>query len=96
MGYVGMSMATLLAKYHKVIAVDVDPKKVQLINDSISPIKDEYIENYLMNEKLDLTAIVDGRRYYNDADFIIISVPTNYDDYLHCFYTLCTTFKKNC
>ena len=92
MGYVGMSMATLLAKYHKVIAVDVDPKKVQLINDSISPIKDEYIENYLMNEKLDLTAIVDGRRYYNDADFIIISVPTNYDDYLHCFD--CTIVKE--
>ena len=85
MGYVGLSMATLLAKNNKVIAVDVDPLKVELINNSRSPIKDPDIERYFELEKLNLIAVSDGSNYYRNADYIIIAVPTHYDDTRNSF-----------
>ena len=78
-GYVGLSIATLLAQHHEVIAVDVIPEKVEKINKKISPIQDEYIEKYLADKPLKLTATLDGRKAYADADFVVIAAPTNYD-----------------
>jgi len=79
MGYVGLSLATLLAQNHKVFAVDVAPEKIRLINDRISPIQDEYIEKYLAEKQLDLTATLDAAGAYRQADFVVVAVPTNYD-----------------
>lgn len=78
-GYVGMSIATLLAQHHQVTAVDVVPEKVELINQRKSPIQDEYIEKYLAEKPLNLTATLDGEAAYRDADFVVIAAPTNYD-----------------
>lgn len=78
-GYVGLSIATLLAQNHHVIAVDIIPEKVEMINNRKSPIQDEYIEKYLDEKELDLTATLDGSSAYKDADFVIIAAPTNYD-----------------
>ena len=76
-GYVGLSIATLLAQHHKVYAVDVVPSKVELINKRKSPIQDEYIEKYLSEKELDLTAALDAEMAYSAADFIVIAAPTN-------------------
>ncbi len=78
-GYVGLSVATLLAQNHKVFAVDIVAEKVELINQRKSPIKDDYIEEYLANRKLNLTATLDARMAYEQADFVVIAAPTNYD-----------------
>ena len=78
-GYVGLSIATLLAQHNHVTAVDVIPEKVDLINRRISPIQDDYIEKYLAEKQLDLTATLDGESTYKDADFVVIAAPTNYD-----------------
>lgn len=78
-GYVGLSIATLLAQHHPVTAVDIIPEKVALINDKKSPIQDEYIEKYLAEKELDLTATLDAKDAYADADFVVIAAPTNYD-----------------
>ena len=78
-GYVGMSIATLLAQKNHVTAVDVIPEKVEKINKKISPIQDEYIEKYLAEKELDLTATLDGKVAYKDADYVVIAAPTNYD-----------------
>lgn len=78
-GYVGLSIATLLAQKHKVTAVDVILEKVEKINNRISPIQDEYIEKYFAEKELSLTATLDGAAAYKDADFIVIAAPTNYD-----------------
>ena len=86
-GYVGLSIATLLAQHNRVIAVDVVPEKVDLINSRKSPIQDEYIEKYLAEKKLDLTATLDGAKAYADADFVIIAAPTNYDPVKNYFDT---------
>ena len=86
-GYVGMSIATLLAQYNHVSAVDVIPEKVEKINNKISPIQDEYIEKYLAEKQLDLIATLDGRKAYSDADFVVIAAPTNYDPKKNYFDT---------
>lgn len=86
-GYVGMSIATLLAQYHQVIAVDVIPEKVEKINHRVSPIQDEYIEKYLAEKPLNLTATLDGATAYRDADFVVIAAPTNYDPVKNYFDT---------
>lgn len=86
-GYVGLSLAVLLARFHKVVAVDVIPEKVEKINRKESPIQDEYIEKYLIGEKLDLTATLDGRAAYAGADYVIIAAPTNYDPKKNFFDT---------
>ncbi len=86
-GYVGLSIATLLAQHHTVTAVDVIPEKVDLINNKKSPIQDEYIEKYLAEKELDLTATLDGRAAYKDADFVVIAAPTNYDSEKNYFDT---------
>jgi UDPglucose 6-dehydrogenase len=86
-GYVGMSIATLLAQHNKVMAVDVIPEKVDKINHRISPIQDEYIEKYLAEKELDLTATLDGASAYRDADFVVIAAPTNYDPQRNFFDT---------
>lgn len=86
-GYVGLSIATLLAQHHHVVAVDIDPEKVERINNRISPIQDEYIEMYLAEKPLDLTATLDGRSAYKDVDFVIIAAPTNYDSVKNYFDT---------
>ncbi|MEG2719668.1 MAG: 3-hydroxyacyl-CoA dehydrogenase NAD-binding domain-containing protein, partial [Clostridia bacterium] len=78
-GYVGLSIATLLSQHHHVTAVDIIPEKVSLINARKSPIQDEYIEKYLSEKQLDLTATLDGEAAYRDADFVVIAAPTNYD-----------------
>ena len=78
-GYVGLSIATLLAQHHKVTAVDVVPEKVEKLNRRISPIQDEYIERYLAEKPLQLTATLDGRQAYAEADFVVVAAPTNYD-----------------
>ena len=78
-GYVGLSLAVLLAQHNKVKAVDIIPEKVELINSKKSPIQDEYIEKYLDEKELDLTATLDGESAYKDADFVVIAAPTNYD-----------------
>ena len=86
-GYVGLSLATLLAQHNRVTAVDVIPEKVDLINRRRSPIQDEYIEKYLAEKPLDLTATLDGRKAYSDAEFVIIAAPTNYDPVRNYFDT---------
>lgn len=86
-GYVGLSIATLLAQHHKVTAVDVIPEKVEKINNRISPIQDEYIEKYLAEKELNLTATLDGKAAYKDADFVVIAAPTNYDPVKNYFDT---------
>lgn len=86
-GYVGMSIATLLAQHHQVIAVDVIPEKVKLINQRKSPIQDEYIEKYLAGKSLNLTATLDGATAYRDVDFVVIAAPTNYDPVKNYFDT---------
>ncbi len=86
-GYVGLSIATLLAQHHTVTAVDVIPDKVDKINRRISPIQDEYIEKFLSEKELDLTATLDGRAAYRDADFVVIAAPTNYDSKKNFFDT---------
>lgn len=86
-GYVGLSIATLLAQHHEVKAVDVVPEKVEKLNSRISPIQDEYIEKYLAEEPLNLTATLDGREAYRDADFVVIAAPTNYDPVRNYFDT---------
>lgn len=86
-GYVGLSIATLLSQHHQVTAVDVIPEKVEKLNHRISPIQDEYIEKYLAEKKLNLTATLDGRAAYADADFVVIAVPTNYDPIRNYFDT---------
>lgn len=86
-GYVGLSIATLLSQHHKVIAVDVIPEKVEKINNKISPIQDEYIEKYLAEKQLELTATLDGAEAYKDADFVVIAAPTNYDSKKNFFDT---------
>ena len=86
-GYVGLSIATLLAQHHQVIAVDVIPEKVEKINNRISPIQDEYIEKYLAEKELNLTATLDGASAYKSADFVVIAAPTNYDPVKNYFDT---------
>ena len=86
-GYVGLSIATLLAQHHTVTAVDVIPEKVEKINNRISPIQDEYIEEYLKNKPLDLNATLDAEAAYSDADFVVIAAPTNYDSKKNYFDT---------
>lgn len=88
-GYVGLSMATLLAQHHSVTAVDVIPEKVEKINKRISPIQDEYIEKFFAEKDLDLVATLDGAAAYKDADFVIIAAPTNYDPVKNFFDTHC-------
>ena len=87
MGYVGLSIATLLAQHHKVYAVDVIPEKVEMVNQRKSPIQDEYIEKYLHEKKLDLTATLDTKLAYSEADFVVIAAPTNYDSSTQHFDT---------
>lgn len=86
-GYVGLSIATLLSQRHSVTAVDVIPEKVRIINDRKSPIQDEFIEKYLKEKQLDLTASLDGEQAYRDADFVVIAAPTNYDSKKNFFDT---------
>ena len=86
-GYVGMSIATLLAQYHEVVAVDVLSEKVDKINQKISPIQDDYIEQYLAEKPLRLSATLDGATAYKDADFVVIAAPTNYDPVKNYFDT---------
>ncbi len=86
-GYVGLSMATLLAQHHKVTAVDIIQEKIDLINRKKSPIQDDYIESYLAEKELDLTATLDAKAAYSDADFVVIAAPTNYDSRKNFFDT---------
>ena len=86
-GYVGLSLATLLAQKNEVYALDVIEEKVNMINDRISPIQDEYIEKYFKEKKLNLKATLDYKEAFDGAEFIIISTPTNYDDELNYFDT---------
>lgn len=86
-GYVGLSIATLLSQHHEVMAVDIIPEKVELINQKKSPIQDEYIEKYLLEKKLHLTATLDAKSAYKDADFVVIAAPTNYDSKKNFFDT---------
>ena len=86
-GYVGLSMATLLAQHHKVLAVDIIPEKVEMINRRQSPIQDEYIEKYFVEKELDLTATLDAEMAYKEADFVVIAAPTNYDSQKNYFDT---------
>lgn len=76
-GYVGLSLAVLLAQHHQVTALDIVPEKVEMINNKKSPIRDEYIEKYLAEKELDLTATLDAKKAYSDADFVVIAAPTN-------------------
>ena len=86
-GYVGLSIATLLSQHHHVTAVDIIPEKVELINNKKSPIQDDYIEKYLAEKELDLTANLDAKEAYSDADFVVIAAPTNYDSKKNFFDT---------
>ena len=86
-GYVGLSIATLLAQHHQVTAVDVVPEKVEKLNKRVSPIQDDYIEKYLAEQPLDLAATLDGKEAYKDADFVVIAAPTNYDPVKNYFDT---------
>ena len=86
-GYVGLSIATLLSQHHEVMAVDIIPEKVDLINHKKSPIQDEYIEKYLAEKELNLTATLDAEAAYKDADFVVIAAPTNYDSKKNFFDT---------
>ena len=86
-GYVGLSIATLLSQHHHVTAVDVIPEKVEKLNNRVSPIQDDYIEKYLVEKELNLTATLDGKSAYADADFVVIAAPTNYDPVKNYFDT---------
>ena len=86
-GYVGLSIATLLSQHHKVTAVDIIPEKVDMINNRKSPIQDDYIEKYLAEKELNLTATLDTKAAYSDADFVVIAAPTNYDSHTQHFDT---------
>ncbi len=86
-GYVGLSMATLLAQHNEVIAIDIIPEKVEMINKRISPIQDEYIEKYFAEKELNLTATLDAKAAYTDADYVIVAAPTNYDSQKNFFDT---------
>ena len=86
-GYVGLSIATILSQHHKVYAIDIVPEKVELINNKKSPIRDEYIEKYLAEKDLDLTATLDAKEAYSNADFVVIAAPTNYDSKKNFFDT---------
>ena len=86
-GYVGLSMATLLAQHNEVVAVDIIPQKVEMINKRISPIQDEYIEKYFAEKELNLTATLDAKSAYKDAEFVIVAAPTNYDSQKNFFDT---------
>ncbi|MDO4743168.1 MAG: nucleotide sugar dehydrogenase [bacterium] len=86
-GYVGLSIATLLAQHHSVVAVDIIPEKVEMINNKKSPIQDEYIEKYLAEKELDLVATLDAEAAYKDAEFVVIAAPTNYDSQKNFFDT---------
>ena len=86
-GYVGLSMATLLSQHHEVMAVDIIPEKVEMINRRVSPIQDDYIEKYFAEKNLNLTATLDAEKAYKDADFVIIAAPTNYDPVKNFFDT---------
>lgn len=86
-GYVGLSIATLLSQHHTVLAVDVIPEKVELINNRKSPIQDDYIEKYMAEKELDLTATMDAKEAYTDADFVVVATPTNYDSKKNFFDT---------
>ena len=86
-GYVGLSIATLLAQHNHVTAVDVIPEKVEMLNNRKSPIQDDYIEKYLAEKDLDLTATLDGAAAYKNADFVVIATPTNYDSKMNYFDT---------
>ena len=86
-GYVGLSIATLLSQYHQVMAVDIIPEKVELINNRKSPIQDDYIRKYLVEKDLNLTATLDAKEAYTDADFVVIAAPTNYDSKKNFFDT---------
>ena len=86
-GYVGLSMATLLAQHNEVTAVDINPDKVDMINRRQSPIQDEYIEKFFAEKSLDLRATLDARSAYREADFVIIATPTNYDSHKNFFDT---------
>ena len=86
-GYVGLSIATLLSQHHEVMAVDIIPEKVDLINHKKSPIQDEYIEKYLAEKDLNLTATLNAEAAYKDADFVVIAAPTNYDSKKNFFDT---------
>ena len=86
-GYVGLSIATLLAQHHQVTAVDVISEKVEMLNRKQSPIQDEYIEKYLAEKPLNLTATLDGAAAYRNADFVVIAAPTNYDPVKNYFDT---------
>lgn len=87
MGYVGLSIATLLAQYHKVMTIDIIPEKIEMINKRISPIQDEYIEKYFKEKKLDLIATINTEEAYKNADFVVIATPTNYDSITQHFDT---------
>ena len=86
-GYVGLSLAVLLAQHNSVVAVDVIPEKVEKLNKKICPIQDEFIEKYLAEKNLDLVATLDGKTAYKNADFVVIAAPTNYDDEINSFDT---------
>ena len=86
-GYVGLSIATLLSQHHQVTAVDIISEKVELINNKKSPIQDDYIEKYLEEKNLNLTATLDAEEAYKDADFVVIAAPTNYDSKKNFFDT---------
>ncbi|HIS99416.1 MAG TPA: NAD-binding protein, partial [Candidatus Faecaligallichristensenella faecipullorum] len=86
-GYVGLSIATLLSQHHQVVAVDIVPEKVERINRRQSPIQDEYIEKYLSEKDLNLTATLDAEAAYTGADFVVIAAPTNYDSKKNFFDT---------
>lgn len=86
-GYVGLSIATLLSQHHQVTAVDIVPEKVEMINNRKSPIQDDYIEKYLAEKELNLTATLDAKTAYADADFVVIAAPTNYDSHNQHFDT---------
>ena len=86
-GYVGLSLATLLSQNNEVVALDVIPEKVEMINNRISPIKDEYIEKFFKEKELDLKCTLDYKEAFKDARFVIISTPTNYDENTHYFDT---------
>ena len=86
-GYVGLSIATLLAQYNEVTAVDIIPEKVEMINNRKSPIQDEYIERYLAEKELNLKATLNGEEAYKDAEFVVIAAPTNYDSKKNYFDT---------
>ena len=86
-GYVGLSIATLLSQHHEVMTIDIVPEKVEKINKKISPIQDEYIEKYLAEKELNLTATLDAEAAYKDADFVVIATPTNYDSKKNFFDT---------